>query len=391
MVKIAVISGDFPPNARGTGYSAFNITHFLHSEYQHEIIVICRQGIQSDSINFKKEILFPFFKSDTSKNKYFGKIFRLSIPKIPLYQILINRIKINKILKKEKPSIVIAVSPGIYSLPKEYPYFIKNGGSIYVYNYHRKLDSPYSIYIKLFGKVLFILEKKMFQRAIKVISVSKFESKVIQKIFELPSSKTTSISNGITEIIDNPPILNRKKIKNILFVGQLNEIKGVKDLIHAFSEISLNWPNLHLNIVGTGFLEEFLRKKYKKLIAQNKITFHGYLNKEKLTKIYSEADLLIVPSIHDACPNVVLEAFGYGIPVLGSKVGGIPELIKENKTGLLFPPKSPGLIVKKIDFLLNDPDLYIKMILNVIQAQNKMSWRSQINKFEKIIKNHKHI
>lgn len=387
MAKIAIISGDFPPNARGTGFSAYNISKFLHEKYQHQIIVLCRQGKQSDTINVKNDIFKPFITKDIVELRSIGKIYRQSIPKIPLVQILVHRIKMKKIIVQEKPDIIVVVTPGIYSIPniKTIPYIIKNGGNIFIYNYYRKLDSAYSLYIKVFGKILFFLEKILFKRAKKVISVSHFESSILYKYYKLKKKKLTSVRNGILYIQEQPNILKRDKIQEILFVGQLNQIKGIKNLLIAFLDVLQVYPNLHLNIIGNGHLLNDLKTIVVNSKAQKNIRFQGYLPKNKISEHYEKSDLVIVPSLHDACPNVVLEAFGHGIPVLGSKTGGIPELIEHNVTGLIFAPNSPSDIAKSIKFMVQNDEKYEEMKREIIKRQHSYSWNKRIDKFEAII------
>lgn len=346
------------------------------------MIVITRTMVQSDDIDIKNEVIRPFFQRDFYERTQLAKIYRIVIPKIPLFQILINHLKIAKIIHQEKPDLAIVVTPGIYSIPKNIPYLIKNGGNIYVYNAHRKFDSPYSAYIKIFGTLLYKFEKKLFRRAQKVISVSSFESNVLESVYNIKKEKLTHVLNGIDLVISNPPLYKRKKLKNIIYVGQLNDIKGIKYLFEAFSIIAPLYPNITLEVVGEGAFKEELSKFIQENNLKHRIIMHGYLPQPRLQQIYARSDLAIVPSIHDACPNTVLEAFGYSIPVLGSRVGGIPELIDNMKTGILFSSKNAPAIADAMKKVLDNPGLYNSLIENLMSERYNLSWFKRIDRFQ---------
>ena len=83
---------------------------------------------------------------------------------------------------------------------------------------------------------------------------------------------------------------------------------------------------------GTDYTEEF-----ESLVGQYTwVKAHGHVSREKLPEVYANSSLLVIPSLEDNCPMVVLEAMASGIPVLGSRVGGIPDLIHPEKNGWLY-------------------------------------------------------
>ncbi len=134
-------------------------------------------------------------------------------------------------------------------------------------------------------------------------------------------------------------ITNEKSKKNyeiidILYVGSLSLHKGVHILINAFKK--LKQENIRLHIVGEGADAESLKN-----MADNdkRITFHGYRESEELFNFYKKANITIVPSIcYDNSPMVIYESLMQGTPVIGSRIGGIPELIEEGYNGFLFEP-----------------------------------------------------
>ncbi|MFA6372903.1 MAG: glycosyltransferase family 4 protein [Methanothrix sp.] len=119
---------------------------------------------------------------------------------------------------------------------------------------------------------------------------------------------------------------------SILYVGQVSLHKGVDILIDAFKCIISDC--IKLDIVGKGpDMEDLLQKASD----DRRIKFHGFVSSEELAEIFRNTDLLVVPSVwYDNSPMVIYEALSYGVPVLASRIGGIPELILNGYNGVLF-------------------------------------------------------
>lgn len=129
-----------------------------------------------------------------------------------------------------------------------------------------------------------------------------------------------------------------------LFAGRLSGEKGVQSLLQAFHEL----PEEKLVIVGTGPDEETLRQFQKDHHLTN-VTFAGYHTGEVLADIFRGAKAFVLPSVwYENMPYVMLEAFGFGKPVIGSNLGGIPERIEAGKNGFLFEAGNVSSIVQAI-------------------------------------------
>ena len=119
-----------------------------------------------------------------------------------------------------------------------------------------------------------------------------------------------------------------------LFLGRLSMEKGVRTLLLALKNLPVQ---TYLVVAGTGPEREALRE----LAAENALpaTFPGHLNGKELEKVISGAKVVIIPSEwYENAPLSVLEAFSYGKPVIGARIGGIPEMIEEGVNGFLFEP-----------------------------------------------------
>lgn len=128
----------------------------------------------------------------------------------------------------------------------------------------------------------------------------------------------------------------------VLLVGRNDPVKGVKYLMEAFSKIERDFPDFKLVLVGEGLTE-------------------GKLPLEKVREKMKNCYCLAVPSLSEGLPRVILEAMALGKPVIASRVGGIPELVKDGETGFLTEPTDSEQLAEKLRVLLADKALAIEM------------------------------
>ena len=155
--------------------------------------------------------------------------------------------------------------------------------------------------------------------------------------------------NGIDRNVFYPDkgALNNKKL---IFVGNLIPTKGIYELIESYAEIQKNNSEVSLDIIGTGPLSKHISEKITKLKLN--VILHGSLNLVSVAEKVRESDLLILPSYREGVPNVLLEAFASGVPVVSTIVGGIPEVVNDN-VGILVEPKNVEALEDAITFALN--------------------------------------
>ena len=192
--------------------------------------------------------------------------------------------------------------------------------------------------------------------------------KVAEKIdiFLAPSLyiKRKAFAWGIPaeKIIHLPYFVNRsqnfsqKKNQYILYFGRLSQEKGIEFLIKTF----LKALDIPLKIVGQGPQRNKLEKLAKN--RRKKIEFLGEKKGQQLKEIISEAYLIIVPSLWpENFPYAILESFALAKPILAAKVGGLPELVKNKQTGLLFKPNNQDDLKEKIIWASQHPKEMEKM------------------------------
>ena len=148
-------------------------------------------------------------------------------------------------------------------------------------------------------------------------------------------SLTRSIVSYNTASALDPQFISQKRGDYFLFFGRLSSEKGIKTLIEAFADLE----GLQLKIVGTGPEEEALKQYIAQHGSRSEVEFVGYRNGDALKELIRDASFVVVPSEwYENNPMTIIEAYTAGIPVIGAKIGGIPEIIDEGQTGYLFEP-----------------------------------------------------
>jgi glycosyltransferase involved in cell wall biosynthesis len=177
----------------------------------------------------------------------------------------------------------------------------------------------------------------------------------------------------------------------ILFVGRLAEKKGLEYLIKAMPDVIRKFRNAKLLVIGKGPTENKLKQLTKKLNLDRKIIFLGKMSNEQLPKYYASSDVFVGPSIitksgdTEGLGIVFLEAISSGIPVIGTNVGGIPDIIKNNKTGLLVEQKNSKELSKAIIKMISDNKLRKKLQYNAYQHIKEVyNWKNIGERFTKV-------
>jgi glycosyltransferase involved in cell wall biosynthesis len=167
----------------------------------------------------------------------------------------------------------------------------------------------------------------------------------------------------------------------ILSIGRIVEKKGLKYLIMAMQEVIKKYPGVILFIGGDGPEKEELIQLCFKLDLEKNVIFLGFISAEKIAEMYASSDIFVLPSIEtkdgdtEGLGVVLLEAMACGVPVIGSNIGGISDIIEDHKTGLLARPGDPDDIAKKVLLLLSDQELQTYLSRNAITLINKkFSW-----------------
>jgi glycosyltransferase involved in cell wall biosynthesis len=153
-------------------------------------------------------------------------------------------------------------------------------------------------------------------------------------------------------------------ILDFTYICSLGKHKGVDTLINAFKEIDDKY--IRLNLIGKGYDEE----EFKELASgDDRIIFHGFVDNEKIKEYYAASNVIIIPSIcYDNSPLVIYESFTTGTPVIGSNIGGIPELIEDGRNGYLFEAGSVSQLKDKLLKVINNKELLKELEKNAFDS-----------------------
>lgn len=172
----------------------------------------------------------------------------------------------------------------------------------------------------------------------------------------------------------------------ILYVGRLEDVKGIRTLIHA-----VEGTQIALKIVGAGAAEE----EFKNLVREknlNNIEFLGFQDKDSVFRLTMHSKFVVVPSEwYENFPFSVIESFLFSKPVIGSKIGGIPELVKHEETGLLFEAGNISDLRSNLIRLWNDEEKIKVWGQNArTHVYNIVNYETHWQKLNSIINNIQH-
>ncbi len=221
--------------------------------------------------------------------------------------------------------------------PKKY---LANDFEFFYMNYVESKNIPKYYILKLAAIRAWLMQKILYYFAKKInykIAVSKKVSVIFQ-------------ANGIynLKVIHNPVIISKKPttIANdkILYVGKLSKGKGVDILFDALVPVTSKLKRITIEVIGSGHLRKMLDQSVKDKNLESKVTFFGQLDHNQVLDKISTSALVVVPSIWpEPLPRSVVETILSGTPVVASNVGGIGEIVKNNRYGILTTPSKEGL------------------------------------------------
>lgn len=171
-----------------------------------------------------------------------------------------------------------------------------------------------------------------------------------------PAARIVQVPNGVDTSLFRPDGLfvgGPRSDPRLLAVGLLRPVKGMGELLAALPAVRHRYPDVHLDLVGDGPELASLRRQAAAAGLQDNVVFHGRLDKAEVADLMRRADLFVLPSLWENLPCVVIEALASGLPVVGTKVGGVPELVDEGG-GLLVEPGDREALAEAIGAALDD-------------------------------------
>lgn len=173
-------------------------------------------------------------------------------------------------------------------------------------------------------------EKSFLHLADEVLVLSRQTKAILTNDYEVSEDKTHLVYNGMGNHVCSRSFPRnskkcRKNVKrNILYVGRLDEIKGLKYLISAFEEIANKHPDTNLVIVGDGDFQPYLVQGRKN---QGRVIFLGKMQSDEVNEVYNSAYIGVMPSFHEQCSYTAIEMMRHGIPIVGTDSTGLGEML----------------------------------------------------------------
>ncbi|MFA4839956.1 MAG: glycosyltransferase [Candidatus Neomarinimicrobiota bacterium] len=213
------------------------------------------------------------------------------------------------------------------------------------------------------------------------------KTELIRRTFA--GSKIDVVYNGVDETLFHPIDQAESRIwlnlppdrKILLFVGNLSRQKGIDLLLSAF--LAIDRPEMKLIFIGQGNDRQLIEDFIAEHSLQDQILLPGVVPHSQLPFWYAASDVVVLPSLSEGVPNVIFEALAVGKPVVASNVGGIPEIIIPEITGMLHQPGSESDLREKITQALNHS--WDKQAIS--QSSQRFSWETNAQQYLQIAEN----
>lgn len=160
------------------------------------------------------------------------------------------------------------------------------------------------------------------------------------------------------------PMKISNQIHTILFVGALRQVKGLDFLIRSLPLIKEEIPQFKLLIAGDGPLRTNLEKKVQERGLSQYVEFLGQVSHPEAINLVRSADVVVLPSLSEGTPTVMFEALVCKTPLIASRVGGIPEILRHGETGYLIHPGNAQAIADAVVYLLKNDEIRNKIAIN---------------------------
>ncbi|MFH1335606.1 MAG: glycosyltransferase family 4 protein [Candidatus Zixiibacteriota bacterium] len=210
----------------------------------------------------------------------------------------------------------------------------------------------------------------VFKRVSHVTVVSNFLKKKLISVIPIPPSQVTVRPMPVNIEQFGPPERKRKNAKDrktILCVARYTKQKRLDTLIDALGLLKAEGMEVNAILIGEGDEEGSLKKLIGEKNLSSQVTFLPLMPQDELNRYYQKSDLVVLPSVDEGFGLVLVEAQMCRIPVIGADSGGIPDIIVNEKTGLLFPPGDSTSLAKCIKRIFDDEGLASELISNAYQ------------------------
>ncbi len=385
-MNIALIAPEFLPNWGGAGTYTIELAKYLSKKHNVHVISL-RRKIDNGSV-YSDEKILDFFDnkihlhtiSDANDTFLYNAAFQYScfkrLPKIcrenkidinhadvpHMSDVILRLIKSNKNMVTTVHTVIEGHKQGILASGLDF----------------RNMDASERYTLGLFP-ILKLIQTLYLKRSPTIITVSNWMKRLLEQNYGIKG--VNMIHNGIDHELFSPEKKNQEGLDTdkpvVLFSGRFIALKGINILIKAMRQVISETKDVHFAFAGPEANMKWVRMFEHEGIPSNRYSFLGYIPHAEMPEIYSNSSIFVLPSLIESFPFSILEAMSSGSAVIASNVGGVPEIIDDGVDGLLVQPGDPGILAKKILFLL-DNDSEIKKLSKKAREKILREFTSEI-------------
>lgn len=223
------------------------------------------------------------------------------------------------------------------------------------------------------GQIYMRLCRALARKSDRIIVPFEWTKRQVMSLYKIPSELIRVVNYGVDHNSFYPSRLmsHTRRRKRILYVGELNRLKGVATLLNAFRKVLGEIKDAELIYVGTGGDEAELRMLAHRLHVERNVVFTGFVMDRELPRLYHEADVFVWPS-RLGFGLTMLQAMASGLPIVGARCCEIPEFL--GTSGLLFDGDSYSELADALLRLLSDEKLKTDLARRAHQRAIEFSW-----------------
>ncbi|NUM25142.1 MAG: glycosyltransferase family 4 protein [Candidatus Buchananbacteria bacterium] len=384
-MKICVIHSLFRPYKRGGAEVVVDIVVNELVKMGHRVVIITlgrkNQIYQEAGLTiYRINPLNVFSFLDIDKRPIWLRIFwhPLDVFNVSSY------FKVKKILKLESPDVVMTHNlKGIgYLVPKA----VRSLRLKHIHTIHDvQLSRPSGLI--LYGQEKpFLIIDKIYEKIVRAL-IGSPDIVVSPSRWLMGYYQARGFFYESKKIIMPNPIVFKKIDKNIgkdkpeglvtlLFVGQIEQFKGILFLIEALKKVRLN--NWRLQIIGSGNAQDLVQQK---IIGDSRFEMVGRVSQEELLEYYRAADVTVVPSLcYENSPKVIDESLIANVPVIASDIGGVSEIVKDDYNGFTFAPGNEKNLIEVLEYFLSHPEKIDELKKNCFISVRNFSTSNYLKK-----------